>query len=97
MSAGNGGCNWLTFEIAGPDLIRGIGYDLISMQNPLVDQAPDEVMSNANQFGSFRQRQPLAILFGRTIGMDTMLTPHRAYALRIPRHTLPRTHAHAIE
>ena len=97
MSAGYGGSNCLTLQIAGPDLIRGVGYDLIGKQNALVDQAPDEVMSNANQFGSFGHRQPLAILFGRTIGMDTMLAPHRAYALRIPRHTLPCTHAHTIE
>ena len=68
MSAGNGGSNSLTLQIASPDLIRVVGYDLVGVQNFLIDQAPDEVMSNANQFGSFRQRQPLAILFGGTIG-----------------------------
>ena len=84
MFTGDGGSDCLTLQIAGPDLVWGIGYDLVGRQNPLVDQAPDEVMSNAKQLGRFRHRQPLAILLGGTIGMDTMLAPHRTYALRIP-------------
>ena len=37
-------------------------------------------MAHAKQLGSFRHRQPLAILFGGTIGMDAMLVPQGTYA-----------------
>jgi len=47
MFAGDGGSNCLTLQITGSDLVWGIGYDLIRVQNPLVDQAPDEVASHA--------------------------------------------------
>ena len=44
MFTGDGGSNCLTLQIAGPDLVRGVGYDLVGMQNALLDQAPDDVM-----------------------------------------------------
>ena len=97
MFTGYSGSNYLALQIAGPDLVWSVGYDLVGMQNPLVDQAPDEVSSNANQFGGFRHREPLAILLGGTIGMDTMLAPHSTYALCVPRHTLTCAHAHTVE
>lgn len=89
MFTGDRGSNCLTLQIGGPDLVWGIGYDLVGRQNLFVDQAPDEVMSNSKQLGRFRHRQPLAILFGGTIGTDAMYLPQRPHALRIPRHTLP--------
>ena len=38
---GNGGSNWLTLQIAGPDLVWGIGYNLVGRQNSLANQAYD--------------------------------------------------------
>ncbi len=87
----------LTLQVTGSDLVRCVGYDLLGMQDALLNQAPDHVIVYAKQLGSFRHRQPLAILFGGTIGMYTMLASHRTYALRIPGHTLPSTHTHTIE
>lgn len=62
MFTGDGSSNCLTLQIAGPDLVRGVGYDLVGMQNSLVDEAPDEVASHAKQLGSFRHCQPLPVL-----------------------------------
>jgi hypothetical protein len=70
----------------------GLRYDLLCVQNPLNDQAPNEVTSHANELGSFRHRHSLAILFCGTISMDTMLAQHRTHALRIPCHTLNFLH-----
>ena len=64
MFAGDSSCNCLALHVAGPDLVWGVGYDLLGMQNPFLDQAPDYVIGYANQLGSFRHRQPLAILLG---------------------------------
>ena len=97
MFTGDSGSNCLTLQIAGPDLVRGIGYNLVGRQNSLVDQTSDEVTSHAEQLGGFRHRQPLAVLLSGTIGMDSMLAPHSTHARSIPRQSLPRTHAHTIE
>jgi hypothetical protein len=88
MFMSDSGGNCLALHIAGPNLVWGVGYDLLGAQNPLDDQAPNEVTSHANELGSFRHRHSLAILFGGTISMDTMLAPRRTHALRIPCHTL---------
>lgn len=97
MFSGEGGGDCLTLQITGPDLVRGARNHLLGMQNALSDQASDHVMAYVKQLGGFRHRQPLAILFGGTICMDTMVAPHGTYALCIPRHTLPCTHTHAVE
>jgi hypothetical protein len=48
MFTGDSGSNYLALQIAGPDLVWGVGYHLVGRQNPLVDQTPDEVTSHAS-------------------------------------------------
>jgi hypothetical protein len=64
MFAGDSRSNCHALHVAGPDLVWGVGYDLLGRQNSLLDQAPDHVTGHANQLGSFRHRQPLAIFLG---------------------------------
>jgi hypothetical protein len=64
MFAGDSISNCLALHVTGPDLVWGVGYDLLGMQNPLLDQASNHVTGHASQLGSFRHRQPLAILLG---------------------------------
>jgi hypothetical protein len=40
MFAGDSSGDCFTLHVAGSDLVRGVGYDLLGMQNPLPDQAP---------------------------------------------------------
>ncbi len=48
MFTRDSGSNYLALQIAGLDLVWGVRYHLVGMQNPLVDQAPDEVTSHAS-------------------------------------------------
>lgn len=56
MFTGDSSSNWFTLRVAGSDLVRGVGYDLLGMENVFLDQTPDHVIGHAKQLGRFRHR-----------------------------------------
>jgi hypothetical protein len=38
----------LALHVAGPDLVWRVRYDLLGMENPLLDQSPDHVIGHAD-------------------------------------------------
>ena len=64
MFTGNSRSDRLTLQVTDSDLVLCIGYDLLGMQNALLNQAPDHVIVYAKQLGSFRHCQPFAVLLG---------------------------------
>jgi hypothetical protein len=57
---GDGDSDPLTLQVIGSDLVRGVGYNLLGMQNSFLDQAPNHMIGYAYQLGGFRHCQPLA-------------------------------------
>jgi hypothetical protein len=57
---GDGDSDRLTLQVIGSDLVRCVGYNLLSVQNSFLDQAPNHMIGYASQLGSLRHCQPLA-------------------------------------
>jgi len=66
----------LVLQVAGTDLVRGTGHDLLGGEDAILDQAADPVMSDAELAGGFGHRQPFAVLLGGAIGVNTVHPAH---------------------
>jgi len=65
----------MIFQRGGADLVRSARNDLLCGQQPLLDEASNAVVSDAQLRGGLRHGQPLTITLGRLVGMDA---PHAA-------------------
>jgi hypothetical protein len=52
----------LVLQVAGTDLVRGTGHDLLGGEDAILDQAADPVMSHASHDGECRLRGATAML-----------------------------------
>jgi len=93
----NGGGDTFPSQIGHLDLERRAGHDLFGGENLALDQAPDDVRSDAQFLGGFPHRQPLAILLGGTVGVDVVDPSEVTDPLRIPRFSLARSQTHPVQ
>jgi len=63
MFTGDSSSNCLTLHVTGSDPAPGVRYDLLGVQNALLDQAPDRVIGHAKQLGRDREKEAAAALY----------------------------------
>jgi hypothetical protein len=93
----NGDSDTFRSQIGHLDLERRAGHDLFGGENLALDQAPDDVRSDAQFRGGFPHRQPLAILLGGTECVDVVDPPEVTDPLRIPRFSLAGLQTHPVQ
>src|SRR4051795_9291015 len=74
----------LVGEVEGPDLVGRSGHDLLGGQDPLLDEAADDVGGDPELRGGLRHREPRAILLGRPVGVQPVDLADRSDTARRP-------------
>src|SRR3954466_14431768 len=87
----------LVGEVEGPDLVGRSGHDLLGGQDPLLDEAADDVVGDPELRGGLRHREPRAVLLGRPVGVQPVDLAARSHPARRPGLALPGAQAHAVE
>ena len=93
----NRGNHPFVLQVGGSDLVRSSWNDLLGGQDTVLDQPPDAVMADAERRFGLRHRQPLAVLLGGTVGMDTVHPAHRTDTVRGPGFALTGRHSHPVQ
>ena len=87
----------LVLKVRGADLVGSARHDLLGGKEPVLDEAADPMVGDAELRGGFGHCQPFAVLLGGTVGMDAVHPPQRADTVRGPGLSLTGGHSHPVQ
>jgi hypothetical protein len=93
----NRGSHPFLLQVVGTDLVRSAWDNLLGGEDAGLDEPADAVVRNFERRGCLGHREPLAVLLGRTVGMNSVHPAHRADTVRSSGFSLTGGHSHPVQ